>query len=66
MNASELKSILLSIVQKIDDLLVNQDALGAMTKPGHSLGDRLDAKRIAVQKTKNELSALRKQIEELA
>jgi hypothetical protein len=65
-SASELRAILLSIVQKLDDLQVNQDVLPYMSKPGHTLGEILDIKRAAEIKAKDELAELRKQIEELA
>lgn len=66
MNASELKEILLSIVQKLEDFQVNQDVLAKASESGRSLGDLLDAKRVAEERAKDELSAVRKQIEELA
>ena len=66
MNASELKAVLLSIVQQIDDLRVNEAVLLAKTNGSPTLGDLLEVRKSAESIAHGELSALRKQIEALA
>jgi hypothetical protein len=65
MSASELKPILLALVQQVDDLRVNQDVLQAQILGAKSLGDLLDARTIAENKTTKQLAELRKWIETL-
>lgn len=66
MNASELKAILLLLLQQIDDLRVNQDVLAAASIGPQSLGALLDVRRAAETKTRDEFARLREQIEGLS